>query len=96
MPYDKRRYTVGDVVSADQVFKAISQMLWRERLGERDVRYVIEGSNALRSQSDAQAWIDESASLGFTEVRFLIASEDGHTVVIELSASSPLEEPEDE
>jgi hypothetical protein len=96
MPYDKQRHTAGDVVPADQAFEAIGQMLWRERLRDRDVAYVVEGSNSLRSPSDAQAWIKESANLGFTEVRFLIASDDGRTLVIELSASSPLEESEEE
>lgn len=96
MRYDKRRHTAGDIVEANRALESIAQMLWRERLQDREVRYVIEGSNQLLSQVQASAWLQESAHLGYTEVRFLIAQDDGRAVVIELVAISPLEAPTDD
>ena len=83
--------SIGDVVPASEVFEAIEQMRWRHRLQSREVCFVIEGSNKLLSRAEAGAWVRESAALGYSEIRYLIASDDRRTLVLELSAIAPLE-----
>lgn len=90
MRYDKQRRTVGDIVEAGRLFESIARTLWRERLQDRELRFVIEGTQNLLTQAQAEAWVKESAHLGFTEVRFLVAADERGSVVIELSASSPI------
>jgi hypothetical protein len=71
------------------VMASIAQAQWRERLQDRNLRFVIEGSNALLTPEEASRWIDESAKLGYTSVRYFVADDDGRTLVIQLAASSP-------
>jgi hypothetical protein len=81
----------GDVVDARRALEAISQMQWREKLQDRELRLVVEGTNDLLSREAAAVWIDESARLGFTQVRYFVVDDDGRRLVVQLAASSPLE-----
>ena len=86
----------GDVVDAGRALDAIAQMQWREKLQDRELRLVVEGTNDLLSREAAAAWIDESARLGYTQVRYFVVDDDGSRLVVRLSASSPLEAVDDE
>lgn len=87
---------IGDVLPASEVFDGIDRMCWRHRLQNREVLFVIEGSSKLLSRVEADVWVRESAECGYSEIRYLIASDDGRAIVLELSAIAPLEEYSDD
>lgn len=79
---------IGDEADASSAMSAIAQMQWREALQDRTIRYVVEGSNALLTPEEAEAWIVKSAALGYRRIRFVVADDDGRTLIVELAASS--------
>lgn len=83
---------IGDEVDANVAMSAIAQMQWREALQDRTIRYVVEGSSALLTPEEAEAWVGESAAHGYRRIRFVFADDDGRTLVVELAASSAPED----
>jgi hypothetical protein len=81
----------GDTVETAEALAAIRQLLWSNRLQDRSLRFVIDGSNYLLTENEAQGWMSESAALGYSRIRFFLSDDDGKVAVIQLAAIAPLE-----